>query len=329
MTLKKILLLIGAAVIGAIVIFKTTPAYTPKPIVAITQIIEHPSLDAERMALLKTLEAHGFKDGDNIKIIYQNAQGNIAIASQIANQLLAQKPAVMVAISTPSAQAALAGAHEKNIPLVFTAVSDPIGARLLDSLHEPGTWVTGVSDYLAPQNQLEFIKQLHPNLQTLGIIYNPGEVNSVKAVESLKETCATLNLTCVEATASKTSDVAPAMQSLVGRADVVYIPNDNTAVSAMKSITSIAEKARLPLYAGDIGSVMNGAVATLGYDRSDLGQKAGLMVVSLLQGKPLESLTPATQHALHVYINKQAAAHMGVEIPQPIGQTAHIVGDDA
>jgi putative ABC transport system substrate-binding protein len=329
MTLKKIPLLLGAALIGAIVIFKTTPAYTPKPIVAITQIIEHPSLDAERAALLQTLEAHGFKDGENIKIIYQNAQGNIAMASQIASQLLAQKPAVMVAISTPSAQAALAGAQEKKIPLVFTAVSDPMGARLLDSLLAPGTWVTGVSDYLPPPNQLEFIKQLHPNLQTLGIIYNPGEVNSVKAVESFKETCAALGLTCVEVTASKTSDVAPAMQSLVGRVDVVYIPNDNTAVSAMKSITGIAEKARLPLYAGDVGSVMNGAVATLGYDRSDLGHKAGLMVVSLLQGTPLESLKPETQHALHVYINKRAAAHMGVEIPQSISQTAHMVGEGA
>jgi putative ABC transport system substrate-binding protein len=325
---KNYLLIAGAILVGALVVLKITePKEQGIPLVAITQFIEHSSLDTERESIIQTLEANGFIDGKTVKVVYQNAQGNVSISSQIANQLVSQKPAVIVAISTPSAQAAIAATNMKNIPVVFTAVTDPVGSRVLDSTQTPGEWITGVSDRLGTEEQLHFIRQIHPDIKRLGVIYNPGEINSTATIAEIKMICQRDGLELVEATASKTSDVAAATQSLIGKVDVVYIPNDNTAVSAMKSITGVAEKNSVPVYAGDIGSVQNGAIATLGYDRKELGQKAGQMVVDVLHGKAVNTITPATKHELTLYVNERALKQYGINLPENLRSIAHMVGD--
>ena len=296
------------------------------PIIAITQIIEHPSLDQERYGIIQALAKAGYIDGQTVKIVYQNAQGNMATAAQIVNQLLSQQPKVMVAISTPSAQAALAPCLKQNIPLIFTAVTDPLEAKLVKNLTSRSESVAGVSDALGIPFQIHLIKSLVPFLKTLGVIYNPGEDNSSKMVQTLRSILAAENITLVEATASKTSDVTAATQSLIDKVQAIYIPNDNTAVSAPGSIVLVAERHRIPVIAADKGSVEMGAVATYGYDRHALGEKAGHLVVQALQGTPVSTLPVLTDHPLKLFINEKAAHRMGVTLPPDMLQKAEIIG---
>ncbi len=297
------------------------------PIIAITQIIEHQALDQEREGIIDVLAKAGYIDGQTIKIIYQNAQGNISTAAQIVTQIVSQHPKVMVAISTPSAQAALPSCLAQNIPLVFTAVTDPIGAKLVKDMTKRTELVTGVSDYLPIQSQIELVKDFIPDLKTLGVIYNAGEVNSVNMVKSLKEEAEKLNIQIVEATASKTGDVSTAMTSLVGKVQAVYIPNDNTAVAAMNSIVQIGEKHKLPVFAGDTGSVSAGAVAARGYDRFELGRKAGELVLKILKGTPAGNLPIESGQTMRLTLNIKAAKRMGVVVDPSILKTATVTGE--
>ena len=318
-------------IIGVNFFFWTTPVTVNSspanlPVLAITQIIEHPSLDQEREGIIQALNKAGYIDGKNIKIIYQNAQGNMATAAQIVTQLLSYKPKVMVAISTPSAQAALAPCLNQKIPLVFTAVTDPLAAKLVKNITARTESVTGVSDALAVSSQIQLIKRIVPNIKTLGVIYNAGEENSTQMILSLKTALATENITLIEATASKTSDITAAANTLIGKVQAIYIPNDNTAVAAIKSIALIAERHKLPLIAGDAGAVEMGAIATYGYDRRALGEKAADLIIQILQGAEASALPILTEHSLTTFINMQAADRMGVILPPDFIQSAKIIG---
>jgi putative ABC transport system substrate-binding protein len=295
------------------------------PIVAITQIIEHPALDAEKAGIIQALKAAGFEDGKQIKVVFQNAQGNIATATQIAKQLVSLKPKAVVAISTPSAQAVLTESKKEKIPLIFSAVSDPIEAKLVTGFSSTKD-ATGVSDYLPPKSQLELVRIFHPKLKRLGFIYNPGEINSVQQLQKIRDMAKSMGIEIIESTISKTSDASAAVNNLVGKAEAIYVPNDNTGVAAMKSIVQTAEKSKLPVYAGDTGSVEVGAIATNGYDRSMLGQKAGNMLVKVLKGKSIVQMPVERDHDLQVYINFVSAERFGVVIPEKLKKKAKMVG---
>lgn len=295
------------------------------PIVAITQIIEHPALDAEKNAIIEALKKAGFEDGKQIKVVFQNAQGNIATATQIAKQLVSLKPKAIVAISTPSAQAVLTESKKEKIPLIFSAVSDPIEAKLVAGFSSTEN-ATGVSDYLPPKSQLDLVLMFHPKLKRLGFIYNPGEINSVQQLQKIRDVATSMGIKIVESTISKTSDASAAVNNLVGKTEAIYVPNDNTGVAAMKSIVQTAEKAKLPVYAGDTGSVEVGAIATNGYDRAMLGQKAGNMVVSILKGKSVTQMPVEHNHDLQVHINFVSAERFGIVVPNQLKKKAKMVG---
>jgi putative ABC transport system substrate-binding protein len=331
--IKKILL---ALTLLALVIFlknhfSAVPLLSQKnlPVVAITQIVEHASLDQEREGILCALKERGYVDGKTVKVIYQNAQGNMATSAQLTTQLMSQNPTVMVAISTPSAQAALVPCQNQKVPLVFTAVTDPVEAKLVKGTKEvlEDFDITGVCDSLPAASQIEMIGSFISNFKRLGIIYNAGEINSVAMVNALKEAALKNNVLVVESTALKTSDVSAATANLVGKVDAIYVPNDNTAVASISSIVKIAEKHKIPVFAGDVGSVMNGAVATQGYDRHQLGMKAGQIVCDILEGKKASSIAVAKDHLLTLYVNKEAAQKSGVSLPTHVLSTATFVGD--
>ena len=297
------------------------------PIIAITQIVEHPALDQEREGVIETLAKAGYIDGQTVKIVYQNAQGNIGTAAQITTQMISLKPKLVLALSTPSAQAALGPCLAQNIPLVFSTVTDPLGAKLVRDLHKRTEAVTGVSDNLPIESQIQLVQDFIPGLKTLGVIYNAGEVNSVKMVKAMQEEASKRGIQIIEAVAGKKSDVASAMNNLVGRVQAVYVPNDNTAVAAMNSIVQIGEKHKLPVFAGDTGSVKAGAVATRGYDRFLLGKKAGEIVLKILKGVSAGDIPVEVNHPLTLMINKEAAKKMGVILPQALLQLATVIGD--
>jgi putative ABC transport system substrate-binding protein len=326
-TQKNLLWVLPILLLISLLLFKTKSYEAHQTTVAITQIVEHPSLDQERAGLLLALHEAGYVEGQNLKIIYQNAQGSSVTATQIAQKLVSLNPDVIVTISTPSAQSVLAAIGGRKIPLVFTAVTDPIGARLVKNLNHPGSGVTGVSDYLTPEPQLKLVKRLIPNIKNLGIIYNPGETNSGTLYQELQGAAPAFKIHLVAATASRTSEVAAAAQSLEGRVDAIYIPNDNTAVSAIESIVRVGIDRKLPVFAGDIGSVLRGAVGVAGYDRTVLGRLAGEKVIQILKNGYAQELSIASQHPIAITLNPSAAMKMGLELPNDLSSDIQWIKD--
>lgn len=280
------------------------------PVVAITQIIEHAALDTEREGILEALHQAGYVADKNIKIIYQNAQGSIPMASQIAHQIMSQQPSVVVALSTPSAQSVLGMITKNHVPLVFTAVTDPGQAKLVNLPD-----VTGVCDAVDLDIQLDLILKIMPKATRIGVIYNAGEPNSVVMVKGIQQKIDARHLVMIEAQANKSSEIGMAFQTLVGKVDVILIPNDNTAVAAMPQIVQLGIKNKIPVFALDQGSIENGAAAGYVVDRRTQGLKAGQMVVAILKGKTPKEISIVLESDPKLMVNAKSAAAMGLTIP--------------
>ncbi|GEO85710.1 MULTISPECIES: ABC transporter substrate-binding protein [Alphaproteobacteria] len=292
------------------------PAKAEEVTVAVTAIVEHPALDAARDGIKEALADAGFKEGENLKFVYESAQGNPGTAAQIARQFVGDAPNVIVPISTPSAQAVVSATRD--IPVVFTAVSDPLGAQLIKDLQKPGGNVTGLSDMSPVADHVALIREITPNAKSIGFLYNTAEANSVSTLAALKVEAEKAGLTVVESVATKSAEVQGAARALVGRADVFYIPTDNTIVSAFEAAVGVAEEAKIPLYAGDTDSVNRGALAALGFNYFDVGKQTGEIVVRVLKGENPGDIPVRVAAGTDLVINKKAAAKMGVTFPESI-----------
>jgi putative ABC transport system substrate-binding protein len=299
------------------------PAMAEDVTVAVTAIVEHPALDAARDGIRDGLSDAGYKVGDNLTFVYETAQGNPATAAQIARKFVGDNPTIIVPISTPSAQAVVAAT--KDIPVVFTAVTDPVGAELVKDAAMPGGNVTGVSDLSPLGDHLALIKEVTPDAKKIGVIYNPGEPNSVSLISKLKELAGPAGYEIVEANATKTADVQQAARSLVGEVDVIYIPTDNTVVSALEAAVQVAEQNSIPLYAGDTDSVPRGAIAAIGFNYYDIGLQTADTVIKVLKGEDPGSIPVKQAQGTNLVVNPGAAKKMGVTIPDAVVERANTV----
>lgn len=288
--------------------------------VAVTAIVEHPALDAARDGVKEALAAAGYKEGENLKFVYQSAQGNPATAAQIARQFAGDGPDVIVPISTPSAQAAVSATRD--IPIVFTAVSDPLGAQLVKDMDKPGGNVTGLSDMSPVAEHVALIKEILPNAKTIGYLYNSGEANSVSLLAVLKTEAEKAGLTVVESAATKSAEVQGAARALIGKADAIYVPTDNTIISALEGAVGVAEEAKLPLFTADTDSVSRGSLAALGFNYHDVGKQTGEIVVRILKGENPGDIAVKVAAGSDLVINKAAAAKMGVTLPESVVKRA-------
>jgi putative ABC transport system substrate-binding protein len=284
--------------------------------VAVTQIVEHPALDAVRKGVKDVLTEAGWNEGDNLKWDYQSAQGATATASQIAKKFAGDNPDIIVAIATPSAQAVVSSARQTNI--VFSAVTDPVGAKLVKAWDKPSKHVTGVSDLTPIDLHLAFIKEAMPQAKTLGVIYNPGEANSVSLIKLVKKYGPAHDLKIIEAVSPKSADVQAAARSLLGKVDAIYLPTDNTVISAMEGIIKIAEQAKIPVFAGDTDSVKRGAVAALGFNYYQVGRQTGEVVVAVLNGKSPQDIPVQGIEKTELFVNPKAATRMGLTLDEKI-----------
>ncbi|TAN30701.1 MAG: ABC transporter substrate-binding protein [Castellaniella sp.] len=309
-------ILAGAvAVVGVLVV---APAQAQS--VAVTSIVEHPALDAVKDGVHQALAAAGYTEAKGLKWQFQTAQGNNAIAAQIARKYVGDRPDVIVAIATPMAQAVVAST--KTVPVVFSAVTDPVAAQLVPGVGASGTNVTGVSDALPLEKQIDLIKKIVPNAKKIGMVYNPGEANSVVVVKQLRELLPKAGLTLVEATAPRTVDVGAAARSLVGKVDAIYTNTDNNVVSAYEALVKVGEAAKIPLIAADTDSVKRGAIAALGVNYHDIGVQTGRLVVKILKGAKPGDLAWETSSKLELYVNPGAAARQGVKLPDSLIKSA-------
>ena len=284
--------------------------------VAVTAIVEHPALDAARDGVKEALAEAGYKEGENLKFVYQSAQGNPATAAQIARQFAGDAPDVIVPISTPSAQAAVSATRD--IPIVFTAVSDPLGAQLVKDMEKPGGNVTGLSDMSPVAEHVALIKEILPEVKTIGYLYNSGEANSVSLLAVLKTEAEKAGLTVVESAATKSADVQGAARALVGKADAIYVPTDNTIISALEGAVAVAEESKLPLFTADTDSVTRGSLAALGFNYHDVGKQTGEIVVRILKGEKAGDIPVRVAAGSDLVVNKAAAAKMGVTLPEAV-----------
>lgn len=293
--------------------------------IAVTQFVEHPALDATYKGMMDELEAEGFYAGKNYRLIYELAQGDAVIAAQIAQKFVGMKPDVIVAIPTTSAQTVRQATMGSGVPVVFSSVTDPVGAKLVGNLKMPEGNVTGQSNFLEVKPQLEKFREILPGLKRLGVIYNPSEANSVVLVEMIRKAAGELGMTMVVGIATSSSEVSQAAKQLVGKVDAIYIANDNTALSAFEAIVNVGNANKLPVFVSDTDMVIRGAVAALGPNQYDLGRETGKMVVKVLRGAKISSLPVGFPKKVEFVVNLKAARAVGIVIPEKIVASADFV----
>lgn len=285
--------------------------------VGIVQLVEHLALDAAHDGFVDRLTELGYKEGTDIVYDFHSAQNDMPTAQTIAQKFAADRVDLVLAIATPAAQGA--ANVIRDIPILITAVTDPVDAGLVQSFDKPGTNVSGTSDLTPVELQLELLKDIVPGAKRVGIIYNSGESNSVVQVDIAKEVAPKLSIELIESTATNTSEIMQAAQSLIGRVDAIYVPTDNTAVTAIESIVQVAENAQLPLIVGEEHSVESGALATVGLDYYELGRQTADMAHRILQdGADPAEMPIEYQSETSIMLNLSAAQRMGVTIPDAI-----------
>jgi putative tryptophan/tyrosine transport system substrate-binding protein len=289
--------------------------------VGVTQIVEHPSLDAALEGFQKALEEEGLEVEYDVQI----AQGDQNNNQSIANNFVGDKLDLIFANSTPSALSALNATKE--IPIVFTSVTDPVGAGLVTAMDQPGDNITGTTD-THPDAIPNMVNFMNENFSggTVGVIYNSGEQNSVAQIDLVKEALKGTDLKLAEATVSTSSEVKQAAESLIGKADMFYIITDNTVVSALESVIQVANDEDLPLFVGELDSVKRGGFAGFGFDYGDIGYEAGVMAAQILKGEKKASELPVQYpQNLKLLINQTAAKEMGIEIKDEWKELAELV----
>ena len=286
----------------------------------VIQIVEHPSLDASYQGFVDALNELGYQEDEDVIYDHQNAQGDMATAQNIAQKFVNDNKDMVLSIATPTSQAMVQATQE--IPILITAVTDPVEAGLVESMEKPGNNVTGTTDLTPVKTQLELLQDILPEATQVGVIYNAGEVNSLVQVEIARESANDLDLQIIEATATTSGEVLQAAQSLVGRVDAFYVPTCNTAVSALESIIMIAEDNNIPLIVGEDDSVERGGLATTGISYYELGYQTGVMAAEVLEGAVPAEMPIQSADKVETVLNTEAAEAMGVTFSEELLEQA-------
>ena len=292
--------------------------------VGIVQLVEHSALDDANRGFVDGLKARGYEEGKNLTIDRQNAQADQSNLQNIVQRFISDKVDLICAIATPAVQSAANAT--KDIPVVGTAVTDYVSAKVVKSNDAPGGNVTGTSDLTPIAEQIDLLMKLYPNAKTIGTIYSSSEVNSEIQVKAMKEYAESKGLTVRVATISTVNDIQQAAQSIVNEVDVFYEPTDNVIASAMPTLTSVTDPAGKGVICGYVGGVTAGALATKGIDYYKLGVQTGNMAADILEGKAKPSdMKIETAHDLVVVINKKNAEKIGLTIPADVLSGATVV----
>ena len=295
----------------------STTSTTSKKIIAIATLMSHPALDEAKVALKEELAKRGYREGENIQYVERNANSDPSLTSGIARELSSSKPDVIVAITTPMAQAVVATAFR---PVVFVAVTDPVGAKLVRSLDVAENGITGTSDAWPYEQQLKLIRRVTPSVKRIGVLFNPGEAASQYGMRHIRELAPKMGFTLVEGSVDKTTSVYPVAQSLVGRIDALFLSSDNTVIGGAPGAIKVAFEKHIPLYVGDSGTVEKGGLASVSVGYRGLGQQTGILVDRILRGE--HSIPTVVCTGDETYVNSAAASRMGVKIPLEVVNSA-------
>lgn len=308
-----------------LVICAASAAHAGKVVIAVSQFVEHPALDA----VLKGFQDELKDGGVDVDYKIYSAHGNMSVAYQIASQIVGDKPDMIVAIATPTAQACVKQYEKapqlKGTPMLFTAITDPLAAGLVSNYEKPGGDVTGVSNQMPMGKHIDMVRRFLPNLKKLGVIYNGGEVNSVSNLGRLRPAGAERGVEIVEATVTNSADVQQAAVSLVGKVDAIYVPTDNTVVSAMEVVVKVCQRSQTPLFVADVDSVSRGAIAALGFDYYLHGRQTGAMAIRILNGAKAGDTPVEFQEKLAFHVFPSAGVKMGLPVTDELVKAADVI----
>ena len=290
---------------------------TARPLrIGVTQIVSHAALDADQKGFEAALASMGFQEGVNLSYLRHNANGRLAQAQTIAEILVRERVDLIHSIATPTTQAVVRAT--RSIPIVFSSITDPQSAGIVPPGTErgqgSGTNVTGVSDLWPVLLQMQTYAKMAPQAKEWGTIYNPTEVNAITHTKAMRAAAQQLGLRLIEVPIERSSEVAAAARSLVGKVQAFTITSDNTTVANLEALVAIANEHRIPLFAGDVDSVARGAVAAYGLDYFLVGYAAGKKAALVLKGTPVGSIPWGPVEKFSLVINLRAAKRQGVEV---------------
>ncbi|MDE5908152.1 MAG: ABC transporter substrate-binding protein [Lachnospiraceae bacterium] len=292
--------------------------------IGISQFAEHGSLDNCREGFLAGLAEEGIVDGENLTVLFDNAQADMGTASTISDNYVSQKVDLICAIATPSAMSAYNSCLKTEIPVIYTAVSDPVAAGLAGEDGASAGNVTGTSDALPVTNQLEMIREILPEAEKIGILYTTSETNSESTIAEYKRYAADYGFEIVESGINTIADVPMAAADLASRVDCITNLTDNTVVSALQTVLDAADKEGIPVFGSEVEQVKNGCVASMGLEYFELGKQTGVMAAKVLKGEAEASALPyevITQASL--YVNTAAADKAGLILDDEFVNRAH------
>ncbi len=292
--------------------------------VGIVQLVEHEALDKVNKGFVDGLASKGFKEGEKVTYDRQNAQADQSNLQNIVNRFINNKVDMIFAIATPSAQTA--ANLTKDIPIVASAVTDYKTAKLVKDVNKPGTNVTGTTDMNPIKEQVDLLLKIVPNAKTIGTIYCSSEVNSQLQVDVLKKAAEAKGLTVKEATVSNVNDIQQAARSIIGDVQAIYLPTDNVMASAIPTLITVTNEAKIPVICPEAGMVKSGGLATLGIDYYKLGFQSGEMASEILNGKAKpQDMAIQSQKEFQVTLNQKAADAIGIKFPEELLKGAEIV----
>lgn len=293
--------------------------------IGIDQFAEHGSLDNCREGFLEGLKEEGIEEGKNLTVEYKNAAADMGTDSQIANNFVADKVDLICAIATPSAQNAYNAAMDSGIPVIYTAVTDPVAAELVDEDGNPVGEVSGTSDKLPVEAQLKMIRELLPEAKTIGILYTTSEKNSESAIAEYEKLVGEYGFTLETAGISTTADISLAADGLLEKVDCLTNLTDNTVVSSLPTILEKANEKKIPVFGSEIEQVKVGCLAAEGLDYVELGKQTGKMAAQVLKGEKEASEMPyETIKESSRYLNKEVAGNLGITIPEGFDKDAQV-----
>ena len=287
--------------------------------IGISQFITHQSLDATREGFVDELAKQGYVEGENIEIDFQNAQGEQRNLKTISQQL-AESSDVVLAIATPSAQS-LANTTQMT-PVIFSAVTDPVSAKLVESREHPGGNVTGTSDQSsdAISTQINLIKKVLPKAKIIGILYTQSEPNSVVQKDEAKRLLEEKGFTVVEKTILDSNNVKAAAESLMAEVDMVFVPTDNIISSTMETVKQVSIKHKVPVFGGSTEMVAVGGLYNYGTNYEELGRQTARMLIRVLKGEKPENIAVELPEKLELHTNQEMADALGIDISKLEGK---------
>ena len=326
MKASKLLKFVGVGMVFSSFLFACSHKDSDVKTIGVLQYMEHGALDAAYEGFIAGLAEEGYIEGENIKIDLKNAHGNLTTAQTIANQYVSDDVDMIFAIATQAVQSAYNAT--KDIPILMTAVTDPVEAGVVKDWNQSGTNVTGTSDLTPVAKQMELITELVPEAKTVGVIYTTSEVNTEVQVKMAEEAASNLGLQVIRVGVTTVNDIPQAVASVIDKVDAMYAPTDNLIASSMPVLWNACLDKKVPIVAGVDTMVIDGGIATEGIDYYQLGYETGLMAAQVLEGKDPSTMPINTLQNTTLIVNQKNAEAIGLSIPDSILKGAEIIGGE-